>query len=280
MSRGDNWQSICTTGGNVAFDPTSCCAPSKSVTDSPIDDFYAYQESVLLLGQEEALINSDVLGRVLLLALVSGVESYFRTILSRIINCCSISRAHASQQMLTLAAVDYYKRDDVGLGLFEHVSFATEGEIAKQTKKITDLQIAEGSPARVAIEQFERISHLRHAAVHSRGSLNSRNVTILNNDNPGAGHVLQLRLPQLHTVASTCVTTVQAYNKFLYSEILNRWARKGLLSWQWKNDKAPFSALYFAFASERDVKAMKNRFIAYTAFRRQQRIPIEGKVRR
>jgi hypothetical protein len=261
------WDDISSSGAAVAFDVSKCTTQEEAIEGSPIDDYYKYQASILPLGTPEALSTHDALGRLLLLALVSGVEAYFRNVLSRVLNCCHMCRAYSSQQMLPLAAVDYYSDDRVTLGLFENTSFASEGEILKQTRKYTKIDVTANSAEAIAIENFEVVSHLRHASVHSRGALSSKNALMLQLPRGLPEGVVVIRLKQLHEIANVCMTTVRSYNRFLYRELLRRWVKEGVLTWQWQRDSARFVPLFSTFASRLDKTSIRNTYHAYLALR-------------
>jgi len=202
-----------------------------------------------------------------MLGFVSGVESYFRSLLARVINSCHICRIHSAKQSLTLAAIDYYSPEEIGLGLLENVSFASEGEIVKQTNRISGIEIRQGSSLAAAITKFEAVAHLRHAAVHSGGTLNSKNFTALGLERTD-GVVLILRLSELHAVVGICRAVVRAYNRFLYVELIKRWVKSGAIEGEWSRDRERFSGLYRLFRSERDGIGPKKPHLAYKQFRR------------
>lgn len=52
---------------------------------SPIDDYYDYVGHLMALGDEASLDASEVLGRQLLLGLVSGVEQHFRSTITKVL---------------------------------------------------------------------------------------------------------------------------------------------------------------------------------------------------
>ena len=69
-------------------DAPSVCRPLRAVPVSPIDSFYSYIGSLVPLGKEEKPKASDVLGKVLMLGIVSATEHYFRAVLAGSIRVC------------------------------------------------------------------------------------------------------------------------------------------------------------------------------------------------
>ena len=88
----------------TGFDVSSFCTVALESEPSPIDDFYSYSQDIIKLGKHDQLVNNPLLGRLLLLALVSGVELYFRSILSGIIKHCPLARKHAFKLPISLYA--------------------------------------------------------------------------------------------------------------------------------------------------------------------------------
>lgn len=126
------WTSVCEQERSITVDVSAMCIPLRAGPTSPIDNFYGYIESVVILGEPTPLSNNDALGRVLLLGVVSATEHYFRALLSKLVYLCPLVRAQASSLTLSLGALDYYTPADLGLALLEHASLATAGELQKQ----------------------------------------------------------------------------------------------------------------------------------------------------
>lgn len=218
---------FCRSEQYVGLDATNLIQEQDDPNSSPIDDFIRYTRSVIPLGTPDSLGDSDVLGRVLLLGLISGAEMFFRGVLAGIVGVCPLSRQHASQLMVSLASVDYYGKEQVGFGLIEGVSFATEGEIGKYTKKITGIDIPQTGSLAAAIEEFERLSHFRHAAVHARGDLAPRNAHAIGLPFDSR-HNLVVRFPELQVSAQVCTNVARAYNRHMCLELLKRWCIHGI----------------------------------------------------
>lgn len=267
MSNEPRWTQVCSSEESVTLDPNSYCGTAQAESASPIDEFYVYIQEILPLGKEDDLRNNNVLGRILLLGLVSGVELYFRSIIAKIISICPIARDHASKHLLSLASLDYYGPDRVGLGLLEGTSFATEGEIARQTDRLLGVKWNQNSSTDVAIKKFEMLCHLRHAAVHSRGELSSGNLRSLGIRDRQSRKALFVMLPQLHEAAVTCQSAVRAYNLYLYRKSVERWIAHGILSGAWQRDAPVFKPLFKVFVSKRDQAGLTSAFYVHKNLR-------------
>ncbi len=243
---------ICRSETSVALSANDFCGLSDGAGCSPIDDLIGYFRSVMPLGNRETLERNNVLGRVLLLGLVSGTETYFRSILARLVIRCPFCCSIAGSQMMSLAAAQHYSEEELGFGILERISFSSSGELARATLKLTGINIDVRSSVATAIEQFELLCHFRHAAVHARGELNPANLAAIGIGTAGAENHLVIRLGHLHLAAEVCLNAARAYNRFLFKGIMNRWIEKRKLTGNWATDRQQFSRMLSVFRSRED----------------------------
>lgn len=261
MSNTPDWVIVCAPEKSTPLDAGRFCITSRDDQLCPIDDFISYLQLVIPLGEPKALDDNEVLGRVLLLGIVSGTEKYFRSLLSRLIVCCPISRQAAADQMLSLHALDYYGVGQIGLGLLENTSFAGSGEIAKATKKLTGIEWKEQDSVNEAISAFEALSHLRHAAIHARGELGPRNAKALRII-PKGRQSLIVKFAELQHAADICLNAVRAYNRYMFQRVVERWIGQKRLTGDWKKDRSEYGKLLALFGSA-EVGCSGPRFAAY-----------------
>ncbi|MEI9942157.1 MAG: hypothetical protein WDO69_33495 [Pseudomonadota bacterium] len=235
----------------VSIDFHPLCVPSPPATTSPIDEYYQRSQAVIVAsaGAEDWLL------RLLLLDLISAAETYFRRVLAGVINACAESRSIAATQNVSLGAIDYYGLVDVGFGILENSALSGTSELKKKTKALTGLEIKQGSSVDAALDAFERICHLRHAAVHAKGELGSRNLAELGL-RVKERRSLHLTSLTFQPIALQCQSAVRAFNQFVFSGILARWVDRAALSGKWDEDAEAFSTLFALFASEVDVPAI------------------------
>ena len=124
----------------------------------------------LTLGTADALANSETLGRLLLLGLVSGAEVYFRSAIVGTLRVCPVCRMHAANQTIAFGALDYYGVDEIEWGFFEAASLASADEVIRATRRLLGIEIQPNTSVAAALAEFDRLCHLRHAAVHARHS--------------------------------------------------------------------------------------------------------------
>jgi hypothetical protein len=257
------WLQVCENESAVSLTVGACCADVTYATASPIDDYYSYVEHLLTLGDAAALQGSETLGRLLLLGLVSGVEAYFRAVLAGALRVCPVSRANAADHMIPFGAIDYYGVDEIELGLFDAASLAGADEIKKGTKKLLGIDVHASSSVDVALREFDKVCHLRHAAVHARGTLGRGNASALGFASDEGRRSLKLDLPALHQAGTVCHSTVRAYNRFLYEKLVRRWRKDGLFAGSWDADGSAFQPLFELFRSKRDAVGPKSAYSAY-----------------
>jgi hypothetical protein len=257
------WTVVCAPEAAVEVVGDDFCTASASASDSPIDDYYAYVEGVLRLGNPPSLAANTTLGRLLVLGLVSGVESYLRAVISGLIKICPAARGSAADQMLHFGAIDYYGLDFVELGLFDAASLASSEELRRATKRFLGLEIRAGSSVHAALDEFNKACHLRHAAVHSRGRFNRGNAGVLGLAAVAAPAYLDVNFAALQGLGAACHSFVRSYNRFLYNSTVTRWLAAGELSGDWKSDKPAYTALFALFYSKTDQAGPRTAHSAY-----------------
>lgn len=257
------WALVCESETATALDASDFCKAAADVGQSPIDDYYTYVEQLLRLGDPATLATNDTLGRLLLLGLVSGVEVYFRAILAETIRVCPVSRAQAADQQIPFGAIDYYGIDAVEWGLFDASSLAGRDAIRSRTGKLLGITISQGDSLDGALREFDKVCHLRHAAVHARGGLGRGNASALGLEVEEGRMALTLGFPTLHQAGLACHSTVRAYNRFIYRKTVERWLGRARFSGSWPEDRAVFKPLHDLFYSRVDRKGPPNAFQAY-----------------
>jgi hypothetical protein len=261
------WTVVCQDESAIEIDFQKFCGATVAGVESPIDDYYRYVEHLLTLGTEASLAQSETLGRLLLLGLVTGVEVYLRSILTGVLKICPSCRACAADQMIPFGAVDYYGIDSVEWGLFDSSSLAGAGEIKARTKKLLGLDINPATSLDAALAKFDKICHLRHAAVHARGALGRGNATALGLAPESGFRTLRMGFPTLHQAGGVCHSVVRAYNRFIYRSIVERWIADGRLVGSWESDQALFHPLFALFRSGIDDCGPGNAYHAWQALR-------------
>lgn len=246
---------------------------------APIDDYYEYARSILTLGDAAQLDANVVLGRLLLLGLVSAVEQYFRSVAVRILAFCPRARRTAADQTLPFGSLDYYDSAELAFGILEGHSLAGKQEIRGRLAKVLGVNVGEGTPEAAALDEFEKVCALRHACVHSRGELSAGNARTLSlARGSGQRYALHVRLAELHQAAECCQNVVRAFNRFMFAEMLRHWAAQQYLTGTWAADKGLFSALAQTFVSQEDALVPRRPYSLYLKYRPELVKAISRKV--
>jgi hypothetical protein len=261
-----NWDNVCAPAEAISLDLAKCCYPIES-EGSAIDAFYATNADTLRLGTPERIAESPTLGRLLVLGLVTGVEAYFRTLFLNILTICPLSREAIADQAIPFGAVEFYGPEQAVLGLFEGSSFAGETEIKKRTRQVLGVVIPERESLGVALREYEKVCHIRHASVHAQGVLNRGNAKALGVSRQDVSMHVIIDFSHLHMAARACINIVRAYNLFAYRAITQRWLDQRLLVGNWESDKRYFKPLVELFYSREDGSAVKRPYSIYLAFR-------------
>ncbi len=236
-------------------------APARS----PIDAYYDFAERLLRLGTPEGLDNDDLLGRLLLLGLVSGVEGYLRSVLTGLLRLCPICRGVAAEIPIPLGAFDYYSATELEYGLLDRSSLASEREVRSWVKKLWDIDTSESTTVTAALKEFDKVCHLRHSSVHAQGQLGSMSARSLGLAAGSGRQVIHVTFAGLQAAGGVCHTFVRAFNLWSWERAAERWHGKTVLCGLWRDDKSIFSSLMGLFWSVRDMNADPNPRSLYAA---------------
>lgn len=263
MSERNAWAEICDCEKSAPLTLDRFYSPTNFLSISPIDEFYINQKSFIKLGTAEALSRNDALGRLLLLGIVSATETYFRNILSGLVYICPLAHVHAYVQQLSFGSVDYYLKRDLGLALLENHSLLSTKEITSQTQRILSLEIKSDASLLAAVNEFDKLCNLRHAAVHSHGALAPINVQKLGLSSATGRLSLSIDLDGFQEATEICLNVVRAYNRFVYRETVERWISNGVLTGTWVDDKGKMEALFNLAKSSEDAISLRSAFLSY-----------------
>ncbi|WP_433802554.1 hypothetical protein [Actinomycetospora sp. CA-084318] len=269
MPEAETWEIVNAPATTMNLDCSSACTRHSSSV-SPIDALIEDVRSTLVLGQPEDLSSNESLGRLLILSLVTSVEGYFRELLFQLTRVCPIAADKIADDEIPLGALSFYGTHDAARGLFERVSFSSAGEIRRQTKAVAGVSWKESDSLGVAIENFDKVCHMRHAAVHSKGLLSRGNARALGVQDAGRVQ-LSIKVSHLQDAASVCLSLVREYNQTVYRATIGRWRDQQILCGDWKKDKENFEAVYRLFRSREDGIGPDRPYIVYRSLQESLR---------
>jgi len=219
---------------------------------NPIDQFYNVCTEYVKLTKPEIFCDFPDLSRLLLMGFVSAVEEYLRGIFSEILSVCPMSKEHASEKMIRFGAIEYYSNSKIAIGLFDSSSFASSSEIIKRTRELLGVDINSDPSVKAALDEFEKVCHLRHCAIHGGGILNGHNAKELSLEKSYVNRLLRFDITAIQECLSVCYSFVRAFNSFISKKILSRLMGQ-VIKGYWDIEKDLFKSLIDVFYSKEDM---------------------------
>lgn len=245
------WLEVSRSEESVTLDVGALCQHASAAEESPIDEYYDHAKALLLRSVDPSFSGEQALMRLLLLGAVSLTENYFRRVLAGLVVSCPVAREHASSSMLALGAVYYYPSDAIGYALIEGSSMSGSKEVKAQTRNVCGIDLNSNASVDQALRDFDKVCHLRHAAVHSYGELGARNVREMGMSLTDR-HRLHLTPLTYQSITAVCHNAVRAYNRAVYTKTIDRWLGRDVLTGEWHRDKEFFAPVYRLFYSQID----------------------------
>lgn len=240
---------------------------------SPIDSCFEKMNNLNLIHirfSSIAGISTDVVGtqnNLILLGYISAVESYLREIIRKLIMLDKASRISSQEQQLNYGAAINYPSNLLPEALMERSSYASKTNIKDALKTFIGLKGQHANELDKALDEFEKICHLRHCVVHRFGKLGSSNAMKFGLDT----HIeclekpLSLDVGKLYNIYQICENTVLVLNHYLYTNIMKRTVEPDYSFWQWdlRKDRNNFAKYYNLFASTIKGESSSNLNKAY-----------------
>lgn len=236
----------------IVCDLKSCVASVDFIEASAVDGFEDQLREIVRRGFSN---KGDSFGLgMLMMALTSATETYFRTIIAGAVTTCPLSHAHnVDKGKISFRAIRYYPESMLVLALLEHVSFSDGEAIRKQANELLQINVPAAdkgaTSVATALQQFDQVCALRHALIHSAGLVNSQNCA-------EAGlsgiSVVAPNINGLQMVADICRNVVLSFNQFLFNSIIGRLYQRNIITGDIRSDEPllkPLTALFLSKAS-------------------------------
>lgn len=246
------------SASSVVLDTKSCFQEPlrRCETTSPIDMYWENTQVMnRLIGQ---VTSNATLGLLILLGSVSAVESYFRTLFCKIITLDKDAENKCLEHSLAYGAVISsikYSRtiENIAEALLEGCSFTSKENIWKSLKNFIGIQGHMPNELKQTLEDFEKVCHLRHCAVHRFGVLGTKNAIILDFDTHSSevGNSLKIGVDEIDKIVGICTNVVKVINNFLFDYLLIRTVKNNSINWRWdfRTDRTYFMKYYHIFYS-------------------------------
>ena len=246
------------SASSVVLDTRSCFQdpPIPNASRAPIDMYWDNTQIMnTLIGQIPSI---PIIGLLILLGSVSAVESYFRTLFCKIITldkdaekkCLGHSLAYGA----VISSVKHSKKEEnISEALLEGCSFASKKNIKDSLKNFIGIKGNLPNELEQTLDDFEKVCHLRHCAVHRFGMLGTKNAISLDFDthSSNVGNSIELGVDEVDKIVGICTNVVKVINNYLFEKLLQRTVENNSISWKWdlRSDKKYFMKYYKMFYS-------------------------------
>lgn len=230
---------LCRSAPAQSMQLSDCIGAVELEEVSAIDQFEA---SLAACARTAAAIpgsaHPDVLAEMLVVAIVSSTESFFRTVLAGLASICPLTLTNIGDEVVPMRAAAGYPRQVLPFALLESSLFSTSGVIKKEIRRFTRFDIKEGSELSAAISAFELVAQIRHAAAHWRGYVDTRGARrlglLLVEDQLLVDDRRILKLTATAEIVqrslAVCDHLVHLANKTLLDFTVEKWLDSGLIS--------------------------------------------------
>lgn len=208
-----------------------CVTGVEHSPGSAIDEFEA---ALVALARTSGIIDAaahpDVLAEMFIISAVSSTESYFRRLLSSLAAVCPLTADNIGREALNYSAAAAYPQELLSLALLERSLFSSKGVIFKEIKRFTKFETSKHRELSAAVEAFETICQIRHAAAHWRGHLDSDGARRLGVFvTRGEVYRVKLNAPLVQRAFAVCDHLVRLANRELFRFTVERWVENQYL---------------------------------------------------
>ena len=206
-------------------------AAHTPAAQSPIDEFITnlYAINRLYLGAETRGEYSPILGSLVYLGMVSAAESYFRSLIRRLILVDVHCQANASTRLVSYGAALHHEADLLPEALLEGVSLASTRGVASELRNLCGIsQMTKDGGVPKALQKlfdnFEAICQIRHCGIHRFGKLGSQQALRLGMDShaPLLEKPLRLTVRHLQDIAEALEALVRGVNSYCFADVIRR----------------------------------------------------------
>ena len=252
-------KSVCrpgATGGVPAF--RAYVSAQSSSGYSPIDQFLAATEALTMRGKPAFFDDFPELRGLLIAALASQTENYFRELFSRLLVVCPVSQVKASHRDMKLGSAIWHRAGQLERGAFEHFSFASSDNITDTLNRYFEIKVDERSDPFPLLQQFDTLCEIRHAVVHSAGIFSGKNAMKLQMGRSSATMHVDVDFQRFQEATSLCTALVCSMNAELFRKFAERWRDRWpncTAGWNDSVARDRFKKLWTIFSSVRDQEA-------------------------
>lgn len=188
-------------------------APSDT-TMSPLDEFIANTAIINTLAGKYTEGMPAAIASLVVLGYVSAIESYFRTLIRKLINLDHRIRDAYGNHSLLYSSVIHHKPTMLPEALLEETVFSNKDAIESAYKILASRGRCDEQLS-VALMRYEKVCEIRHCCVHRFGRLgvkNARSLGIIDHKHL-LEHAFTPSEAQIEDIATACNNVVLEFNR-------------------------------------------------------------------
>lgn len=254
------------------FDSTVYFQEIETNDCSPLQRFFNQRELLTtILGAESDSLEWRMKANLVTIGIVSSVETYFRSVIRKSLIHDEESRVTSYKNKVSYGAVLYHRPDLLPEALLEECTFLNKENIIKNLKNFLGvlINLQQEPDLLKALEEYEKICHLRHCIAHRSGHLGSKNAIELGLET-FSQHLekpISLTLDAVNNVFNICQNCVLECNDYIFECLLSRTVSRGGWTGDLRVDKPKFRPLFEIFSDNNqqpeDLKRVFKNFVSH-----------------
>lgn len=258
------------TRTSSTFDSSAYFKNTDEQKRLPLQRFIYHRELLTtILGAEEDNGAWSMKSNLSIIGIVSSTESYFRSVIRNILLTVADIRKESYRNKLTYGAVLFHDPELLPEALLEESVFSSKKHITDHVSTFLGIRVnlQQNAALNTALDEFDKVCHLRHCVAHRAGHLGSKNAIELGLDqfSPYLEKPISPTLDAVNNVFNICQNLVFEFNDFLFEAMLTQSVEKGGWSGDLRKDKKDYLNLYRIFSPDpENANALKS---SYNAFR-------------
>jgi len=236
---------------------------------SPIARFVSLRTDLtIILGAIDESQQWRIKANLVMLGIVSGVESYFRETIRKILLVDEDSRVTSYSKAISYGAALYHDNELLPEALLEDCTFTSKKNIIDNMRGFLGIScnLQQNAVISNALDEYEKICQLRHCIAHRSGLLGSKNAIALGLDQHSEflEKPIKASLDSVNNAFNICQNIVFEMNDFVFDSVVHRTVAKGMWTGNLTKDKRYFKSLFSIFSpnpsSDDDLKAIYIKF--------------------
>lgn len=265
-----DWKKVCKYPAKTNIDFEDFLDKSPVASLSPIDKFMKRCRELIILHGGTNSKDEELVSLLVIAAAVGACEELFRDIFDLLTRVCPESRWHLIQNQLRIELVERYGSENLCRAFTSNRPLTSVKNINKTCKKVTGLKLKDKKELQVELAKFEKVSNLRHAAIHARGTLGHGNISSLLESNSDTPVLAQLvtNVENVHKIIHFAKNMGRHFNRILFALTIERWIAESTLHGDWESDKEFVVPIVKGFYSTLDMNPCCNPKDFYDEFAR------------